>query len=147
EAIERVYYSHQIGVTKPFEEAVPRGVLERKVQTYLKQCVALEELWKTPVTARMLQREAARMAQKSRMPERLMELQRALKGDRFLFEETVDRAALADRLSRNFFTFDERFHHQARLEIERVRGRVVTGKESPLSGRGNISDFVLKGSR
>ena len=31
EAIERVYYSHQIGATKPFEEAVPRRSEERRV--------------------------------------------------------------------------------------------------------------------
>ena len=30
-AIERVYYSHQIGVERSFEEAVPRDLLERKV--------------------------------------------------------------------------------------------------------------------
>lgn len=45
EAIERVYYSHQIRATKPFEEAVPRNVLENKVRTYLRQSMALEELW------------------------------------------------------------------------------------------------------
>jgi hypothetical protein len=37
EAIERIYYSHQIGATKSFEEAVPRSRLEEKVATYLKQ--------------------------------------------------------------------------------------------------------------
>ena len=47
--IERVYYSHQIGATKPFEEAVPRPVLEAKVRTYLKESVALEKSWSTPV--------------------------------------------------------------------------------------------------
>ena len=31
EAIERVYYSHQIGAERSFEEAVPRERLERKV--------------------------------------------------------------------------------------------------------------------
>ena len=31
EAIERVYYSHQIGAERLFEEAVPRDLLERKV--------------------------------------------------------------------------------------------------------------------
>src|SRR5512143_1234314 len=74
EAIERVYYSHQIGATRPFEEAVPHEVLERKVRTYLKQSVALEKLWNTPVTAEMLQREAERMARGTRMSDRLHEL-------------------------------------------------------------------------
>ena len=31
EAIERAYYSHQIGAERSFEEAVPRDLLERKV--------------------------------------------------------------------------------------------------------------------
>ena len=57
EAIDRVYYSHQIGATKPFEEAVPRSALEAKVTTYLKESVALETLWHTPVTGPMLRRE------------------------------------------------------------------------------------------
>jgi hypothetical protein len=35
EAIERVYYSHQIGATKPFEEAVPRSAIEGRVSTFL----------------------------------------------------------------------------------------------------------------
>ena len=32
---------------------MPREVLERKVETYLKQSVALETYWHTPVTAEM----------------------------------------------------------------------------------------------
>src|SRR6185295_6648402 len=50
-AIERVYYAHQIGAQRPFDQAVPTGLLERRVRTYLKQSEALERLWHTPVTA------------------------------------------------------------------------------------------------
>jgi len=57
DAIERVYYSHQTGASRPFEEAMPREVLERKVRAYLKQTVALEEFWKMRVTPDMLRRE------------------------------------------------------------------------------------------
>ena len=35
EAIERVYYSYQIGTTKPFEEAVPRETMEAKVSGWV----------------------------------------------------------------------------------------------------------------
>ena len=35
-AIERVYYSHQLGATQPFEEATPAALLEKKVRDYLK---------------------------------------------------------------------------------------------------------------
>jgi hypothetical protein len=61
EAIERVYYSHQIGASRPFEERIPRPVLERKVREYLRQSAALDKYWNTPVTAEMLERETERM--------------------------------------------------------------------------------------
>ena len=35
EAIERVYYKHQVGATRPFAVAVPRAVIENKVRRYL----------------------------------------------------------------------------------------------------------------
>jgi hypothetical protein len=84
EAIDRVYYSHQIGATRTFEEALPRAVLQRKVTTYLEQSAALERFWNTPVTAKMLQRELERMADETMMPDRLRELFEALDNDPFL---------------------------------------------------------------
>ena len=72
--IERVYYSHQIGTTTPFEQAVPRAVLESKVRKYLDQTAALSVYWKTAVTDEIIQRELERMAHGTRMPERLVEL-------------------------------------------------------------------------
>src|SRR5438093_8794112 len=62
EAIERIYYRHQVGATKPFEAAVSRTVIEGKVRLYLKRTVALERFWKTRVTRMMLHRELKRMA-------------------------------------------------------------------------------------
>src|SRR5207247_670428 len=50
EVIERVDYSHQVGTTRRFEDAVPRQLLESKVSTYLKQTAALEEVWHTALT-------------------------------------------------------------------------------------------------
>ena len=86
EAIERLYYDHQIGATRPFEEAIPRAVLEKKVRTFLKQSVALEAFWKTPVTGDLLRRELERMAAKSRMPERLRQLYAVLGNDPLLIQ-------------------------------------------------------------
>src|SRR5712672_2679563 len=67
-AIERVSYSHQIGATRPFAEAVPRAVLEDKVRTYLEESAALETLWKNPISAAALSRELERMERNTRMP-------------------------------------------------------------------------------
>ena len=124
-AIERVYYSHQIGATSSFEDAVPRGVLENKVRRYLQQTIALERYWSSPVTAEMLRKEMERQARETRMPERLRELYAALGDDAFLVQECLARAVLVDRLLRNFFAYDARFHAAARAEAEALRQELL----------------------
>jgi hypothetical protein len=104
EAIERVNYSFQLGTTRSFEVAVPRGVLEAKVRAYLRQSAALEKVWRAPITAEMLDRELARMQAGSRMPDRLRMLFEALGNDRFLVQECLVRPALAARLVENFYS-------------------------------------------
>jgi hypothetical protein len=127
EIIERVYYSHQIGTTKPFEEAVPREVIEAKVRRYLKLSVALEKFWNAPVTAEMLDGETKRLAQRTRMPERLKEVYEALGNDSVLFEECYARQVLVDRLARDFFASDKTIHAAARAETEALREQLVSG--------------------
>ncbi len=124
-AIERVYYSHQTGATIPFEEAVPDSVLERKVRTYLKQSVALEKYWKTPITASMLDAEIDRMRSTTRMPERLNELYAALNNDRLLIRECLARPVLAGRLLRSFYASDGRLHAEARQRAEQLRDEMA----------------------
>src|SRR3989338_6283309 len=102
-AIERVYHSHRLGPTRPFEEAVPRHLLERKVRTYLAQSVALEKVWKSPISAGALRRELERIAANTRFPERLRTIYEALGNDAYLIQETFVRATLADRLARGYF--------------------------------------------
>ena len=63
---------------------MPRAVLETRVRTALKQSLALETLWGTPVTAAMLRRESERMTRETRLPERLRELRAALDDDPLL---------------------------------------------------------------
>ena len=123
EAIERVYYSRQIGTTRPFEDAAPRPVLEEKVRTCLKESMALERYWHTPITADMVRAEAARRERQSRMPDRLRELYAALGDDPFLIQECLARPVLVDRLAHNFFTFDGRIHAAARAEATKLRRR------------------------
>lgn len=103
EAIERIYYGHRIGAAERFETTTAwKPIVERKVRLYLEKSVALEHIWKTPVTREMLHRELERMAMHTRMPERLTELYAGLNNDPLLIEECVARPALVDRLVRNF---------------------------------------------
>ncbi len=136
-AIERVYYSHQIDSRKPFEEAVPRVVLEGKVREYLQQTVALDRFWSTAITDEMLESELERMIQGSRLPARLEELFGALGNDRFVIKECLARPSLVDRLSRNFFALDPAIHAGARESAEALRQQLVDGTLDPASVHAN----------
>jgi hypothetical protein len=106
EAIERVRHAHQIGDTRPFEVAVPRGLLESRVRTFLKESAALDRFWRGRVTAEMLRDEMQRMSRRTRMPERLAELHAALGNDPRLIQECLVRPILTQRLLRNAVASD-----------------------------------------
>ena len=135
EAIERVYYSHQKGATKPFEEAMPRAALEAKVRNYLKQSAALEEFWNTPVTAEMLAGEMRRIESRTSMPGRLDDLYDALGRDPVLIQECLARPVLVDRMARSFFAQDRELHAAA------IRQAEIAGSNGPRSatGRARVS--------
>ena len=133
EAIERYYYSHQLGVGRPYEEVITRDVLERKVRAHLQEEAALDQFWRTPVTARMLQAESTRIRRATRFPERLAEVQRALRDDPALYQECFVRPVLAHRLARNFFAFDARIHGEARARAEALRLDLASREIDPLA--------------
>ena len=126
-AIERVHYSYRVGATRTFEEAVPRGVLERKVRKYLKQSAALDRIWNRPVTAEALSRELERIAGSTVFPQRLQQVYNALDNDSFLIQETFARQTLVDRLTRSFFAADRRIHAGPREQAEDIREALIGG--------------------
>ena len=130
EAIERVVYSHQVGASRTFEEALPQGLLEQKVRTYLKQSVALERLWQRPISAGDLSAELERMVRDTRDPGRLAELFEALGNDPFLIQECLARALLADRLARGHYASEAARHDPARLEADILHEQLATGQIS-----------------
>lgn len=125
EAIEKVYYSHQLGVPLPFEEAVPKSLLEAKVRSYLRQTIILESYWNVTVNSRMLERETERIERDTRMPGRLADIYRALGNDPFLIQECLARPALVERMVRNFYDFDERLHAASRAQAEILRQELL----------------------
>jgi N-acetylneuraminic acid mutarotase len=146
EAIERVYYSHQIGTTRPFEEVIPREALENKVHAYLRQSAALESFWHTPVTTQMLQHEMERIARDTKYPDRLREIFDALGNDWFLIQECLVRPTLVDHLARNFFASDTRIHGGTRTEAEDLRTRLIQGELSIYSWDSHRSVVPATGS-
>jgi N-acetylneuraminic acid mutarotase len=127
EKIERVYYNHRIWpetnhTLKPsFEQMVPRSVIERKVIDLLKKSEALEDLWKRPITPEILQQEMNRIAKTTKDPEMLQEFFAALDNDPVLIAETLVRQTLSDRLIRNWYAFDQRFHSDTKALADSIQ--------------------------
>src|SRR5437867_763727 len=92
-AIERVYWRHRLWPAEnhaqrpPFEALVSGSQLRAEVEDYLRKSVALETIWKRPITTEQLQPEMARMARESRQPEVLGEIYAALGHDPLLVAE------------------------------------------------------------
>lgn len=127
DAIERVYFSHQIGNSASYESTERRAVLEAKVRRVLRLSAALERYWNTPVSDHMLRREVERMVRGTPMPERLDELFRALEYDSFLIKECLARATLTERLARDFQAFDGTIQAEPRRQAHSLRLRVLNG--------------------
>ncbi len=126
EAVEKVYYNHRVWLGEnttpkpPFEWAVARALLEAKVVDDLKKCVALGRYWQRPLTSAQLQAEITRMAGNTKDPVTLRELFAALGNDPRLIAECLARPLLADRLIRDWYACDSRFHGGVRQRAERA---------------------------
>ncbi len=124
-AIEEVYWRGRIWPaanpqSKPALDAVmPPSEIAAKVSDYLRKSQALEDHWQRPITAEQLQAEMDRMARETRRPDTLRELHRALGDDPLVIAECLARPALVERLIRNWYAHDERFHGELKDRAER----------------------------
>ncbi len=123
-AIEDVYWRHRIwpkdnpNPKPPLDATMPASALRAKVEDYLKKSNALDVWWKRPITGDQLQAELDRMARGSRDPRVLQELFDALDNDPFVIAETLARAVLVERLTRNWYAADDRFVGPARTSAQ-----------------------------
>ena len=133
--IERVYWRHrEWPASNPqprpaFEDVMPERVLRRKVDDSLRQSTALDQLWGRPITAAQLTAEVERMKAHSRQPEVLAELFAQLEDDPLLIAECLARPILADRLIRNWYAFDSRFHGNLKAHATAERARIASSSE------------------
>ena len=115
-AIEDVYWRHRIWPKenpdpKPSLDAVmSQAQLEKKVEGYLRDSLALEDYWQRPITAEQLQAEMDRMARNTKQPEVLRELFQALGNDPAVIAECLARPILAERLIADFSAQDQTRH-------------------------------------
>jgi hypothetical protein len=123
-AIEDVYWRHRIW---PKERPDPKpslatvlsqAQLEKKVEDYLRNSQAIEDYWQRPITPEQLQAEVERMAKHTKDPQVLQELFGALGNNLFIIAECLARPALAERLLRDWYAFDERIHGELKQRVE-----------------------------
>ena len=123
-AIEQVYWNHRIwpkenpGAKPPLAAVMSDQAIRAKVDDYLRKSNALERFWQRPVTAEHLQAELDRMAKNTRDGATLQELFGALGNDPFVIAETLGRQTLVERLIRNWYANDSRFHGELEMKAE-----------------------------
>ena len=113
QAIEKVYRRHRTKETSASLDGaigLPVEAARRKVEETLRKSVALERVWSRRVSAADLQSEIDRMMRSTRRPEVLKELFGSLGNDPLLIAECLARPVLVDRLIRNIYATDMRFH-------------------------------------
>lgn len=131
-AIERVYHAHRIGVTQPFEQALPRELLEKLVRQDLRKEALLKSAWGVEITPVAIAAEVKRIDTTTRAPEMLAEIKAALGGDPARFAAAFVRPILVERALRGRFDGDDALHAPQRREAELARETLRARK--PLDG-------------
>ena len=123
-AIEDVYWKHRIW---PAENPAPKPALSevmtdaatrQTVEDDLKKAKALEVLWQRPITADQLQAELDRLVRETRDGATLSEIFAALGNDPETIAQSFARPVLVDRLLRDWYAHDSRFHGALRQRAE-----------------------------
>lgn len=128
-AVERVYYSHQIGNKPPFDQTFPPSLIERLVKTDVHKQAVLQRVYGVKVTPAMVAAETQRINTTTRAPNVLAELKAALGNDTNRFARTVIEPILVERLLREKFESDGSLHTAPRRETESVRARLLAAKK------------------
>jgi hypothetical protein len=143
-AIERVYYEHRTGAKPAFEQALPPATLEKLVQLDLKKAAALKKVYGVEITPALVEAEVQRVNATTRAPEMLAELKTALGNDAGRFACTVAKPILVERELRERFENDDKLHAPGRRQMEQVRQRLLSAKQSGRSAE-KLLDLLKQG--
>lgn len=153
-AIESVYWRHRNwpsdnpGPKPALDQVLPDAVLHARVEDYLLESRALEQLWARPIRDDDLQAEVARMTASSQAPLVLQEIYAALGNDPVLVAECLARPLVADRLIRGSYARDPRYHQALRTAIEQsLAGHASVAEVKNLGGEYHESLWVLDDGR
>ena len=123
-AIEEVYWRHRMWpeqnrTPKPsLDQVMPLATIRAKVEDDLSKSEVLAVYWQRPISGEQLQAEMERMARQTKQPAMLAELWAALGNDPYVIAECLARPSLANRLIRNWYAYDERYHGELKRQAE-----------------------------
>src|SRR5204863_6070204 len=123
------------GAKPSLESVMPQATIEKKVTDYLRNSQLLEQYWQKPITPEQLQAEMDRMARHTKQPDVLREIFAALGNDPGVIAECVARSALVDRLVRNLYAHDERFHGELKKRAQLELHTYTVGQMKKASGK------------
>lgn len=124
-AIERVYHNHRTGTKPPFEQAMPRAMLEQLAQGDRHKEVVLLKVYQVTVTPEMVEAEVRRIETTTRAPEMLAEIKQALGGDPARFARGMARPIVVERILRQRFENDDALHAGQRATAEKARQQLL----------------------
>jgi hypothetical protein len=127
-AAERARYTFVIGATRPFDEAYPRSVFEKKIKREMAEERVLSREFRMQVTAELLSSEYERIEKETRAPDQWEAIKKSLGGSRRKIEEVVCRPGLVDRALRARFAFDQKIHAAEHQKARLARDAFLAGK-------------------
>src|SRR5262249_15311602 len=130
------------------EQVTPPASIRQKVDNYLRESEALDAYWHRPITGEQLQAEMDRMARQTKKAALLEELRAALGNDPDVIAECLARPALVNRLIRNWYAADERYHGALKRRAEEERRIYATpGQMQRMSGEYRELEWVKRGAQ
>lgn len=144
QAVEHVYYSHRLGSKPPFEQTMPRDLVEKLVRLDLKKEAVLQGVFGIAITPAMVETEVKRIDATTRAPDILAGLKAALGNDSARFARTVARPIVVERLLRDRFDNDNCLHAPQRHQAEQLRERVLVARQHGASSEDLLT--ILKQS-
>ena len=127
-AVERVYYAKQVGAKAPFEQAVPRSVIEKRVQQELLKERVLKNVYRLEITPKLVAEEVARIERSTMAGGMLAEIKLALANNPERFARTVAKPLVVDRVLRARFDADATQQAGKRAEAEKLRAQLLAAK-------------------
>lgn len=136
-AIERVYHAHRTGTKPPFEQAMPRELIEQLTRQDQHKETVLGKVYGFEIIPAMVETEVQRIDATTRASEMLAEIKQALGGDPARFARAMARPIVVERELRRRFDNDDARHAARRREAEQAREKLLA--EQPVAGMQEVT--------